>query len=1088
VTPARPAPAFNETVNAATAANLGLLRPNVISHAGPKQTVSCIGTPRPEILNKEITIALGKNRKDQQFKNVTGSVDKLLKGLLSKHVPGDKDGTCILQGELSGGERKGKNVLRNYLVLLDIDNGMMLDQLIQILKDSGLFAVYWTTHSHMRDVTDINEDVWLMWLREQPDARNRSEVENAEIYLRTEKKYTEAVCSTITSVTSAHLDGGVKVLVKHAPMHRIRVMFVLDEAFPFSGPDMPQVEQIKKWGEIYTNFADSLGIVWDKSCRDPSRLMFLPRYARDANPDDHEIGIVWGDLLTIERMQQKVAGSVSVEDQLANFTDAIPGAGKFKTPNLAKFMAQHARTFQAADWLLHVDPDGDRGPRPNGPGRHHRCPNEAMHSTQGPDDKGFFVVNAADLDSGFRMLCMHASCKSMFNDDRAQFLDKACQNAGIKDAMELRAWCYGDAAEEAAQEARAAAIKAKGVIDDRIGTLTPETCIEAVSDLLAALISEPHTMQTDARIDRIADATGRGKQTVRREYRRLRTIQENNTPREAPPAIGIEREPPEGDDYRGPISTSWHETVQRRLTRIILIEKNAAEPFLFVSEEGAVMQAVKRPLETVSSTDRPLGIKLVPVLTNADWDAVITKMGIVYTRLSNEGDRVEIAPPAQILQHLSGSTDLDLPLIKTIIRSPVMGPSGTIRHKPGYDYDTQMLLDPQMDYPPTPEVIEEVHVDDALWWLTEALYDFPFSDSFDGSDTLPIYTGEVDEEDYRLPNWERGKCSRVHAISMILQPFVRACIQGPCPAYHIDKSAPGTGAGYLVDTISIICEGVPATARTMSDSDEELRKNITAILREGVPIIFVDNINRKVDSGHIAAALTTGKWSDRLLGSTAIGTFPIRAMWIMAGNNLSFSHELMRRNIPVRMDASTPNPAKDRTGAKDFKHFPLQPWLIEHRAQLVWAVHVLLRNWVQKGMKWGSKRLNSFDSWAGVMSGIFEAAGVKGFLDNVPAYLDDNDEDHNSDETIGKILFEKFGEQPMRVGDIRDVLDNPMSEVTLDELGVSGLTPASKLASLGRYLSKQCKGRTFSPEGDTKFKLAKRILSGTTYYQLVRVN
>jgi hypothetical protein len=38
----------------------------------------------------------------------------------------------------------------------------------------------------------------------------------------------------------------------------------------------------------------------------------------------------------------------------------------------------------------------------------------------------------------------------------------------------------------------------------------------------------------------------------------------------------------------------------------------------------------------------------------------------------------------------------------------------------------------------------------------------------------------------------------------------------------------------------------------------------------------------------------------------------------------------------------------------------------------VWACHVVVQNWVQIGMPSGHVRMNSFDRWASVMSGIFE--------------------------------------------------------------------------------------------------------------------
>jgi hypothetical protein len=190
---------------------------------------------------------------------------------------------------------------------------------------------------------------------------------------------------------------------------------------------------------------------------------------------------------------------------------------------------------------------------------------------------------------------------------------------------------------------------------------------------------------------------------------------------------------------------------------------------------------------------------------------------------------------------------------------PVFGPKGTLNVKKGYAKDIQVYMDPDEKFMEVPTVVDDATLYEAKWWLYEAIRDFPFSDAMDGDETLPIKSDVLDEDGFPQPNWVRGRSSRTNFLAMLLQPFVRSIIgDSPSPAYHIGKASPGTGAGYLMDVVSMIVEGRRATVQTMSAQNEEFRKNINATLRNGGNIIFIDNINRKVDSGDLAAARTGG--------------------------------------------------------------------------------------------------------------------------------------------------------------------------------------------------------------------------------------
>ena len=146
------------------------VRTRQIAAQRPKQihaNATIIGTIDPSILSRPVTIAMGRNRQDQAFKNLSSSFGDLLT-MLTEHKVGEKDGACLLQGELAGPQRVAKNAMKNYLVIIDIDTGESVVDITALLQNSGLFGLIWTTHSHMKTTSSIPEDQLYRFSKKYP--------------------------------------------------------------------------------------------------------------------------------------------------------------------------------------------------------------------------------------------------------------------------------------------------------------------------------------------------------------------------------------------------------------------------------------------------------------------------------------------------------------------------------------------------------------------------------------------------------------------------------------------------------------------------------------------------------------------------------------------------------------------------------------------------------------------------------------------------------------------------------------------------------------------------------------------------------
>ena len=160
----------------------------------------------------------------------------------------------------------------------------------------------------------------------------------------------------------------------------------------------------------------------------------------------------------------------------------------------------------------------------------------------------------------------------------------------------------------------------------------------------------------------------------------------------------------------------------------------------------------------------------------------------------------------------------------------------------------------------------------------------------------------------------------------------------------------------------------------------------------------------------LAALLTAPVWSDRILGASKIVRLPIRTTWLATGNNLTFSNEIARRTVWIRMEARTARPHL-RTG---FRHQHLDRWIRDHRSDLIWAGLVLVQHWIAEGSpRFTGQTLGTFEPWAETIGGILTAAGIPGFLENLDTFTTRADEETTEWERFVRAWWHQHGAQPV---------------------------------------------------------------------------
>jgi len=429
------------------------------------------------------------------------------------------------------------------------------------------------------------------------------------------------------------------------------------------------------------------------------------------------------------------------------------------------------------------------------------------------------------------------------------------------------------------------------------------------------------------------------------------------------------------------------------------------------ADEGDLARAVDRAWSVLLASNRTpwlfraggLPSWVVPDDEGRPMVAPITdeRLRHVLARLANwrrqdsRGDIVPAHPPMSQVKSLLATPDPALPVLAGIVTTPVFGRAGMLLTEPGYHADARLLYQPvpgfQVSLIPERPTAVEISAARALI-VDDLLGEFPFTSA----------------------------AERAHAVALLLLGFLRAMVDGPTPLHLIEKPTPGTGATLMVDAIATILTGSGVGAMTEGTDEEEWRKRITAKLRQIPTLVLIDNLKRQLDASALAAALTAPFWEDRVLGVSEITRLPIRCLWVATGNNPTFSNEIARRLVRIRLDAGVASPGL-RTG---FRHPDLMVWVRANRARLVAACLTLCRAWIAAGRPSGQRSIGSYETWAQIMGGVLEVAGIEGFLSNLDEMMEASDSEGGAWRGFVSAWWDRFGTAEVGTGDLFDLAAN----------------------------------------------------------------
>lgn len=275
------------------------------------------------------------------------------------------------------------------------------------------------------------------------------------------------------------------------------------------------------------------------------------------------------------------------------------------------------------------------------------------------------------------------------------------------------------------------------------------------------------------------------------------------------------------------------------------------------------------------------------------------------------------------------------------VRLPVLREGGKLERLPfGYDEPTGLFtVDAGWDFD------TEMALEAARGWIARGFGGFPFTD---------------------------GRSLAVQVAAM-LAPMVRLLPGGGGLRMGFLWLANGPETGKSVCAKAAQYPVLGRAPAVKLKKDEQLDKELEALLIAGVPSIFMDNVRFGINSPAIEQMMTAEESEGRGMGGHGLFSVRNSALLFVTGNSLKLNADIERRFLVVDMfekgDPMDRNVPRDEVLSDDVMKS------VEWRRNMLGALWAFVREWHAAGMPEGSVVRGSFEGFSRLLGGIVEAAG-----------------------------------------------------------------------------------------------------------------
>ena len=285
-----------------------------------------------------------------------------------------------------------------------------------------------------------------------------------------------------------------------------------------------------------------------------------------------------------------------------------------------------------------------------------------------------------------------------------------------------------------------------------------------------------------------------------------------------------------------------------------------------------------------------------------------------------------------------------LPTLNGIITAPTLRPDGTVLDQPGYDACTGLILHLGSEgLPAIPERPTEADLEQALRMLWG-----PF----------------------RAFAWATPHHDAAVLLAALLTAVARPVLP-TAPAFGFDAASPGAGKTLLARCVGVLAKGADPAVTPPATGGEEQRKRFLSTLRNDPAAVIVwDNLNADFGGSAIEAFLTAPEYTDRVLGTSELGTVTNKAMLLLTGRNIRLKGDTNRRALIARIEPGCAEPY-----ARSFEFHPLHAVKADRLALVAAALTVIRWGMADVAREAVGKELGSFEEWSRFVSRPIAAVG-----------------------------------------------------------------------------------------------------------------
>lgn len=388
--------------------------------------------------------------------------------------------------------------------------------------------------------------------------------------------------------------------------------------------------------------------------------------------------------------------------------------------------------------------------------------------------------------------------------------------------------------------------------------------------------------------------------------------------------------------------------------------------------------------KTEQGITRPKGSTVLMEPSPAWLRSELTRLGKWVKLNLKEGKWKEDNAPSDVARtFLDSAGDWSVPVLYRLAEAPTLRPDGSLMIEPGYDRQTQTLLDHGLEIS-LPDKLNPSKAKEALDDLREVLSGFPFVD-------------EVSES---------------VALAGLLTAVIRPGLP-TAPMHAFSAPTQGSGKSLLVDLCSVLATGRKAPVLAMGESGEEFEKRLGSALLAGDSIISLDNVERPLASELLCQCLTQEQVGIRILGKSEKPILPTNAAFYATGNNLRLSGDMVRRALLCRLDPESEHP--------DQRRFDFDPLAVmeAERSRYVTDVLTLLRAYVKAGepKSGGLRPFGSFEQWSRFVRGPLVWLGMADPLDSAE-HVREADPVRETLRTVMAAWYRAREKDPITVGEL----------------------------------------------------------------------